>query len=916
MKRIVVLFILTVLFTGINGYAQQFTPPIQNFSSTQFNAASQNWDVSIDDKGIVYAANNQGLLSYDGQRWEFFPLKSGSTIRSVHATQGRIYTGSYQEFGYWSRDDTGKMNYTSLTGLLGETDFKSEEIWEILSYKGGVYFRSFGTIYKYKDDYIEVIRNGVINKMFVYKDRLLLAVGRDGLFFLNPDGSLGPIPNQELLVGKEVLDMVVLKDKLLIGTRKNLYVFDGERVEQYGNESLNREIDRYELNRIMKLNEEEVIIGTIKNGIIHYNTSTGNYEIYNRNSGLQNNTVLSMAAFGGAVWLGLDNGIDRIDFNSSFSFFTDASGELGTVYDIAIFKDKLYLASNTGVYWLEGNGIRLVEGAEGHSWNLEILDQVLYANHNLGIYKIIENKFIPIDERTGSFEILPASGRDDYYLYGTYTGISSFSEETNTVNAIDGIEFPVKQLIYEDPRTLWAVHPYEGLYQIGLSEDLSSTTYIDKINRFNGKNHSRTEIFKINGQIAVFDQGEWYSYNRFLDTIEDFKELKAYSDHRLLLKDQSGIWFANEANNSLVYTDFNKGDIIVPSRQMDDRLVKNNENVIKKNDSVYYVTLKDGFAKINMNLLKRAQETNFPEPPILKGFIVSDKRFHLGQVPEIAYEDAGNISVLAAMPGSENAQLHYALIAEDRDTVYGKISGEALEFQNLQAGAYMLNLFALNPRNVSSAITAFEFIVEPPWYFSSLMKVIYFLSALVLLALFYWSHQLKMKKQHKVLEKKFETEHQVRLGRLEKERLLSEISLKRKELANTTLVAAKKNEVLLEIQSELNKDRNNFSNQFRIKHIMNKIDKAIKNNEEWKVFKTNFDEIHEDFFKSLLEAYPNLSSKDLKLCSYLKMNLSSKEIAPLMAISVRGVEVHRYRLRKKMGLSKKENLSKFLIKHF
>ena len=145
---------------------------------------------------------------------------------------------------------------------------------------------------------------------------------------------------------------------------------------------------------------------------------------------------------------------------------------------------------------------------------------------------------------------------------------------------------------------------------------------------------------------------------------------------------------------------------------------------------------------------------------------------------------------------------------------------------------------------------------------------------------------------------------------------MNEITLKRKELANTTMVAAKKNEVLMEIQGELNKDKSKFSNQFRLKHIMNKINRAIKNKDEWQVFETNFNQVHEDFFKDLLEAYPKLTNKDLKLCSYLKMNLTSKEIAPLMGISVRGVEVHRYRLRKKMGLDNKENLTNFLIKNF
>ena len=82
---------------------------------------------------------------------------------------------------------------------------------------------------------------------------------------------------------------------------------------------------------------------------------------------------------------------------------------------------------------------------------------------------------------------------------------------------------------------------------------------------------------------------------------------------------------------------------------------------------------------------------------------------------------------------------------------------------------------------------------------------------------------------------------------------------------------------------------------------------------DWKHFEVNFKELHEDFFEILLERYPILTPKDLKLCAYLKMNLSSKEIAPLMGISTRGIEIHRYRLRKKLNIDGSQNISNFLI---
>ena len=110
----------------------------------------------------------------------------------------------------------------------------------------------------------------------------------------------------------------------------------------------------------------------------------------------------------------------------------------------------------------------------------------------------------------------------------------------------------------------------------------------------------------------------------------------------------------------------------------------------------------------------------------------------------------------------------------------------------------------------------------------------------------------------------------------------------------------------------LNKDA--FSNKQRYRSLTKKLDSSINEDEDWKQFEVNFKELHNDFFENLLRQYPRLTPKDLKLCAYLKMNLSTKEIAPLMAITVRGVEIHRYRLRKKLGIDSSQNLSNFLIK--
>ena len=76
---------------------------------------------------------------------------------------------------------------------------------------------------------------------------------------------------------------------------------------------------------------------------------------------------------------------------------------------------------------------------------------------------------------------------------------------------------------------------------------------------------------------------------------------------------------------------------------------------------------------------------------------------------------------------------------------------------------------------------------------------------------------------------------------------------------------------------------------------------------------SHFDEINNNFLKNLKSHFPKLTNTDLKVCAYLQLNLASKEIAQLMNISVRGVEISRYRLRKKLGIGTETNLFDYLI---
>jgi DNA-binding CsgD family transcriptional regulator len=165
---------------------------------------------------------------------------------------------------------------------------------------------------------------------------------------------------------------------------------------------------------------------------------------------------------------------------------------------------------------------------------------------------------------------------------------------------------------------------------------------------------------------------------------------------------------------------------------------------------------------------------------------------------------------------------------------------------------------------------------------------------------------------HELERSKTESE----LVALKNQNLESEINFKNSELASSTMHLVKKGELLTKIREELSRLIKSIDNPVainEIKKVLKSVGEDDKIDQEWETFAKHFDEVHSQFVVNLKEKYPALSANEVKLCIYLRMNLSSKEIAQLMSISVRGVEISRYRLRKKIGIRSEVNLFDHLI---
>jgi len=152
-------------------------------------------------------------------------------------------------------------------------------------------------------------------------------------------------------------------------------------------------------------------------------------------------------------------------------------------------------------------------------------------------------------------------------------------------------------------------------------------------------------------------------------------------------------------------------------------------------------------------------------------------------------------------------------------------------------------------------------------------------------------------------------ENNQELMKFKNEQLHKDIENKNRELAISTMSTIRRNKFLGSIKDSLKE----ADNTPKIRAVIRTIDRNLNNEDDWKFFEEAFNNADKDFLKKVKQIHPSLTHNDLRLCAYLRLNLSSKEIAPLLNISSRSVEIKRYRLRKKMDLKHKESLVDYIM---
>jgi ligand-binding sensor domain-containing protein len=960
--------LLFLIFFALDGARAQSRVPglpfVRNFQADQYKAGLQNFNIAQDRRGIIYIANNYGLVEYDGDQWRTYGVKSGTKVRSLAIDgKGRIYVGSQGDFGYFFPDESGQLTYTSLADSLETRDRNFDETWSVYIDQEKVYFCTFTNLYVYNGKSISVIKPPTsLDLSFMVNRQLYVNQRGAGLSVLD-GSSLKPIEDNGFFNDLSVSSILPLQDDHLVlsTTQHGIFQLLNGKVMPW-NERWQKFFMEANINCMIRLKNGNFAAGTQNEGLLILDMNGNILMQLTRDRGLLNRTVLGLYEDDlNHLWVGQNNVIGYITLGSPFSFVKEQSGLPGIGYAAYLDADHLYLGTNTGLYYKEmkeNESFKLVDNSGGQVYNVGRFRNDFLISHQKGALLLDKNKATQLSREPGSWLFLALKNHQDKLLEGTYTGLQLYTHKNDhwqLEKKLQGFNESSRVMAEDSDGKIWVTHGYKGAFRITLAESGDSIINVSFYGEDKGFPSNRLiNVFKVRNELVFTSERGVFKYNPATDR---FVPAGILSN---LLGQDVQLWFIQEdAIGNIYFIGREHLGVMRKNAIGDYTLYENEFNIIRKylNDDLENITIlrnnevlfaaKDGFIHFDptvpldgkttfKTLIRNVTSKNEGEYIMLFGgnyskgdSIITTQEEHVK--PRLPFKNNSINFTFSASSYVGDGDLTYQYYLENFEKEWSEWSSSAQkEYTNLKENKYTFHVRSKNVNGEISEETTYEFRIDPPWYRSPWAITLYLLSGVSVLFIGFSLLERKYQREQEKMvvlqgielnEKdaklaKFEIHSREQISKLKNEKLEGELNHMKNELATSTMHLLNKNEFITGIKSELNQIVKK-SNQDDLKKELIKISRNIETNisddSNWEQFEFHFDRVHGDFTTRLKTRFTTLSPQETKLCAYLRMNLSTKEIAQLLNISVRGVEISRYRLRKKLLLGRDQNLQEFIL---
>ena len=937
-------------------------PTLRNFTPIEYNGGTQNWEISEIRDNLMAFANNHGLIVFDGENWQIHRVANYTSVRSVAFDVKKlcVYAGASDEFGYFDINTaTFNVEYHSLSKLLPANMRMFGEIWKIhLLPSGEVLFQGREHLFSLRqgNKLITLKTAGAIDNSSLVGDRVYVST-KTGIYIYH-GGKLSPLPGTGNLTGKRVSGVVQYNGKVMFVTMSDgLFIYDGHTATPF-------ELD---ISPLLKDNnvfcaaagKRYIGFGTIKNGLIVKDLQTGSNYYVNTNTGLQNNTVLSMSFDSlDNIWLGLDMGLSYVMLESSYGNLLGANNTIGTGYTSAISGNQLYMGTNQGLFSIPfplQNSIlppkaQTVEGVVGQIWSLQNIDGTLLCGANDGAYIVGAGTVRRIEGLGGTWGFRKLNDHPGYLLTCDYDGLAVLKQEGGSItlhSRLSNFHEASGNFEQDSDGSIWLSHWHKGVWHFRLSDDMTRVENLEYYHNGAGLvADDNNLVCKIDGRVYVSSVDGFHQYderNRKLKHCDWMNNLfNTYGEALHVTQAPDGMIIAYKADYLAVAERQHNGKYqsrqvgygnMVQQMQMglgNIGFLENRQIVLNSNNGFFVMRpQKKDAAKTNHVMVSRIYSTNTGDtlvymrcPELVKEEVVLPHSLNSIRIEYVMPEYRGEKGVL------------YSCYLEGYEKEMSTMShSSSKEYTKLEKGKYIFHVKARNLVDGTESESQIVIRILPAWYETWWAYLLY----IILIVTGMWAllrymnlraekelRKVKKEKERQMKEQQMEfhlaeEKKEKELAKLRSKQLEVELKHKSSELSDSAMNLVRKNDMLQAIDQnmeQLSESVRREETKARLVKKIGDIRKEIKmhmnDDDNWNKFEENFNLVYDNFSQKIMEAFPQLKKSDLKLCVYLRMGLSSKEMASLLNTSVRSIETARYRLRKKLDIDTGSNLTDFI----
>ncbi len=701
------------------------------YTLRDFHAANQNWGTVQDSAGVLYFANNDGILCFDGFYWTLIPVsKDSSSVRAIATgPDGSIWAGAEDEFGKLTRLPNGKPVFTSWYRYLPDSSFRFTVVRKILISGDLVFFITPQAVLQVRDTVITIIRTKTqIQNGWLARGKVIIREKATGLAEIR-NGALVPLPGGDRFGSEDVFSLLDLPGGSLLAASRTSGFWrlnpDSGTADPVFPEA-GSFITENRIYNGLRLSDGKMAFPTLLGGVLILNQDGSIAEILNKQRGLRENKVYHVYEDRqGLLWMSHERGITRVEFRSPISYWDESLGLDGSIYDLIRFQGILYAATGSGLFKIPGTTAEKLDIPETQIWKLAELNGSLYAATNYGLYKLQGDKLTRVFEEPVN-SLLPAGKT---LFCGLRSGLKVVGPGGNR-RIFPEIEDEITQLALAQDGRIWASTRLNGLIRLpedpGAQTHSSTPVYYTSADGLPGENFLQIYSFPV-GLIAATQSGLYVfqpAENRFIPAGHLFPGLPVNQSTYRLAVSPSGDFFSD----TRYWLQKTPSGFLPAANDLFRRLpLMEFWAIYPEASGAVWIGGTEGLFRVQIS------ETNLPSPaikPLISRLSVAGRQqfYSPGSLPNpviIPYSGKG-IRFYFSCPDyiTDQPLCRFRLDGFESDwSAWAPVREK--EYTNLPEGRYTFEVAGLTPGGGDTLVSAVTFTILPPWYRSWYMIAVY-----------------------------------------------------------------------------------------------------------------------------------------------------------------------------------------------